>query len=68
MPLRVHRDWGQAMLGLMRAVRRDKRGATAVEYGLIVALIFIAIVVAVGNAASSTINMWNNVANRVVNT
>jgi pilus assembly protein Flp/PilA len=56
------------MLGLMRAVRRDKRGATAVEYGLIVALIFIAIVVAVGNAASSTINMWNNVANRVVNT
>jgi pilus assembly protein Flp/PilA len=56
------------MLGLLRAFRRDQRGATAVEYGLIVALIFIAIVVAVGNAASSTVNMWNNVANRVVNT
>jgi pilus assembly protein Flp/PilA len=56
------------MLGLIRALARNKRGATAVEYGLIVALIFIAIVVAVSNAASSTINMWKNVANRVVNT
>ena len=56
------------MLGLVRALARDKRGATAIEYGLIVALIFIAIIVAVGNAASSTVYMWNNVANRVVNT
>ena len=56
------------MWGLMRALARDKRGATAVEYGLILALIFIAIVVAVSNAANSTIYMWNNVANRVVNT
>jgi pilus assembly protein Flp/PilA len=56
------------MLGLIRALARDKRGATAVEYGLIVALIFIAIVVAVGNAATSTVNMWNNVATKVVNT
>ena len=52
----------------LRALARDKRGATAVEYGLILALIFIAIVVAVSNAANSTIYMWNNVANRVVNT
>ena len=56
------------MWGLMRALVRDKRGATAVEYGLILALIFIAMVLAVGNAANSTIYMWNNVANRVVNT
>lgn len=56
------------MLGLFRAVSRDKRGATAVEYGLIVALIFIAITVAVYNAAGATVGMWNNVANRVVNT
>jgi pilus assembly protein Flp/PilA len=56
------------MLGLLRALARDKRGATAVEYGLIVALIFIAIIVAVSNAAGSTVNMWNNVATRVVNT
>ncbi len=56
------------MLGLWRAFARDNRGATAVEYGLIVALIFIAILVAVNNAASSTIRMWNNVATKVVST
>lgn len=56
------------MMGLMRALARNKKGATAVEYGLIVALIFIAIVVAVSNAAGSTVLMWNKIANRVVNT
>ena len=55
------------MSGFLRAFRRDERGATAVEYGLIVSLIFIAIIVGVSNAASSTIRMWNNVASRVVN-
>jgi pilus assembly protein Flp/PilA len=56
------------MLGLIRALARNNKGATAVEYGLIVALIFIAIAAAIGNAATSTINMWNNVATRVAST
>ena len=56
------------MLGLFRAVTRDNRGATAIEYGLIVSLIFIAIIIAVSNAAGATISMWNNVAFRVTNT
>jgi pilus assembly protein Flp/PilA len=56
------------MLKFWRAFARNNRGATAVEYGLIVSLIFVAILVAVNNAASSTIKMWNNVATRVVNT
>jgi pilus assembly protein Flp/PilA len=67
-PLGAHRDWGQAMLKFWRAFARNNRGATAVEYGLIISLIFVAILVAVNNAASSTIRMWNNVATRVVNT
>ncbi len=54
------------MLGLLRALARDTRGATAVEYGLIVALIFIAVTAAIGNAAGATINMWTNIAARVV--
>jgi pilus assembly protein Flp/PilA len=54
------------MLGLLRAVARDNRGATAVEYGLIVALIFIAVAAAISNAAGATINMWTNIATRVV--
>jgi pilus assembly protein Flp/PilA len=65
-PLSAHRDWGQAMLGRIRAFARDIKGATAVEYGLIVALIFIAVTAAIGNAAGATINMWTNIAARVV--
>jgi pilus assembly protein Flp/PilA len=56
------------MLGLIRALARNNRGATAVEYGLVVALIFIAILVAISNMGTATIRMWNNVATRVTNT
>lgn len=56
------------MLKFWRAFARNNRGATAVEYGLIVSLIFIAIIVGVNFAASRTITMWNNVATRVTNT
>lgn len=44
----------------------DTSGATAIEYGLILALIAIAIIVAVQNVASTTITMWNTVTNRSV--
>jgi pilus assembly protein Flp/PilA len=44
---------------------RDTRGATAVEYGLILALIFLAMVVAVQGLANQTSSTWNNVANAV---
>ncbi len=44
---------------------RDTRAATAVEYGLIVALIFLAILVGVVALASTTIGMWNNVNTEV---
>ena len=44
---------------------RDRRGATAVEYGLILALIFLAMVTAVRGVASQTTQMWNNVSNEV---
>ncbi|PZU10460.1 MAG: Flp family type IVb pilin [Sphingobium sp.] len=42
-----------------------ERGATAVEYGLILAMIFLAIIVAVSNVATKTVGMWNNVSNEV---
>jgi len=44
---------------------RDQRGATAVEYGLIVSLIVIAMLVAFQNVASVTTNMWNEVSTKV---
>ena len=46
----------------------DERGATAVEYGLIVALIVLALIGGLKAVAGTTITMWNNVADKVTNT
>ena len=54
------------MRGLFR-LARETRAATAVEYGLIVALIFLAILVGVYSLANVTIGMWNNVNSEVHN-
>jgi len=45
---------------------RDSRGATAVEYGLIIALIVIAMVAALKQVANANSNVWNNVSTKVV--
>ena len=44
---------------------RDKKAATAVEYGLIVALIVLAMMAGLSQFASTTIKMWNDVASNV---
>lgn len=44
---------------------KDQRGATAVEYGLILALIFLAMVAGVSRFAATTTGMWNHIANEV---
>ena len=44
---------------------KDERAATAVEYGLILALVFLAMIGGVRAFANSTINMWDNVATQV---
>ncbi|PQM28097.1 Flp family type IVb pilin [Sphingopyxis lindanitolerans] len=41
---------------------RSTRAATAVEYGLILALIFIAAMGAMSAVGSSTITMWNKIS------
>ena len=58
----------------VKAVRRvaarllsDSRGATAVEYGLIIAMVVLAMLVALNSVANVTIGMWGNVSTRVVN-
>jgi pilus assembly protein Flp/PilA len=53
------------MLKLLRRLRRDRRGATAIEYGLILALICVAILASVMNVAEVTVSMWNNIADAV---
>lgn len=43
----------------------DRRGATAIEYGLIAALIVIGMMAGLSLFADTAINMWNNVSNEV---
>ena len=47
---------------------RDTRGATAIEYGLIVSLIVIAIIAAVKGVASETNGLWAFVTSNVTTT
>jgi len=44
----------------------DKRAATAVEYGLILALIFLAVMGGVSSLADTVRGRWDDIANRVV--
>lgn len=49
----------------LREISRDQKGATAVEYALILGLVFLAIVSGVALLAATTTGMWNNVSSEV---
>jgi pilus assembly protein Flp/PilA len=54
--------------GLMRLSRRltaNRHGGTAIEYGLIAALIVIAMIASLKGLAHVTTGMWNNVSSQV---
>ncbi|MGJ8537372.1 MAG: Flp family type IVb pilin [Parasphingopyxis sp.] len=53
------------MKNWVRNILHDERGATAVEYGLIVSLIVISMVGALAVLGNSTTTMWNDVSNEV---
>lgn len=55
------------MIHRFRKLIASDRGATAVEYGLIIALIVLAMIGALSNVATKTNAMWGNVANAVTN-
>lgn len=50
---------------LLRSLKRDEKAATAVEYGLIIAMIVLVMMVALNNVAIRTNLMWLNVSNKV---
>ena len=52
---------------LSSRLARCTRGATAVEYGFILALIVLVMIAALTELAGSTTGMWNNVSNKVQN-
>lgn len=53
------------VLNTLAHLARDSRGATAIEYGLILALVVIAMIVGLSALANSTIGMWNSVDTKV---
>lgn len=53
-------------MALLRGFLKDKGGATAVEYGLIVAVLSLAIVGGVGKAADAVEWLWSDNTSRLV--
>lgn len=51
----------------LSAFRRDDSGATAIEYGLIAALIAVAAIAGMNNFADALAGMWNYVADTMEN-
>ena len=50
---------------LIARVRASERGATAVEYGLLIALIFLAAIGAFRAFGDNAITMWTSVSNEI---
>ena len=53
------------MRSFFRKIKESQKGATAVEYGLIIAMIVLAMMVALTNVARKTGLMWSNISNEV---
>ena len=53
------------MWDLMHRLTRDSKGATAIEYGLIVSLIIVGLMGALLLFGNRAIGMWTNVATTV---
>ena len=53
------------VIKLIRSLTKHLRGATAIEYGLIAALVAMTMVVGFKNLANTTIGMWTNVSTKV---
>lgn len=51
----------------LRLLARERRGATAIEYGLILALVVLAMMSALIGVADVTTNMWGNISTKVQN-
>ncbi|HVM36805.1 MAG TPA: Flp family type IVb pilin [Sphingomicrobium sp.] len=53
---------------MMRRLRADQGGATAIEYGLIVSLIIISMMVGLSSLGGGSGGMWTRIAQEVQNT
>lgn len=62
MPATKDRKGTNKMLDFIRRIQKCDQGATAVEYGLIVALIIIAVMASLGTVANGIQDIWNKVS------
>jgi pilus assembly protein Flp/PilA len=53
------------MRRLVRELVGNRKAATAVEYGLIVSLVVIAMIASLKGVADTTTTMWNNIHEKV---
>jgi pilus assembly protein Flp/PilA len=49
------------LIKLIRRLAKNRRGGTAIEYGLIAALVVITMIAAFMQVADSTVGLWSNV-------
>ncbi|WP_240499911.1 Flp family type IVb pilin [Sphingomonas montana] len=54
-----------AAMRFVRAILWNRRGATAVEYGLVLALITLIVSVSIREVAGTTVDMWNMIDTKV---
>jgi pilus assembly protein Flp/PilA len=54
-------------MSFFRRIAASQKGATAVEYGLIISLVVLAMIGALSEVATKTNGMWYNIANDVTN-
>lgn len=55
----------KALVRRCRGLGKNRRGGTAIEYGLIAALIVIAMIASLKSVANVTIGMWTDIDNKV---
>lgn len=53
------------MISVVKELFRSGRGATAVEYGLICALVVLGAMAGLTNFGTKAIGMWNNISTEV---
>ena len=53
------------MKNLIARLRKDEKGATAIEYGLIAALIAVMLITALGTLGNNMSNQFGNLSTRI---
>jgi pilus assembly protein Flp/PilA len=57
----------RALVLIFRKLLDDRRAATAVEYGFILALVTLALIVGVTSLGNTTAGVWSNISTKVQN-